>query len=115
MKLLLKKLPLNVPVAKATDDIHLILSRYTEEDGDTGAWGTYNRAMNHLFGQDCKKDGHFIQFKRGKYGLDAVVKYAEQFFKQPGFPIDLGVLKIKSLIEEANYYMCVSPKTIVAR
>ncbi|HEV7735973.1 MAG TPA: hypothetical protein VGO47_01190 [Chlamydiales bacterium] len=110
LKALLKKLPLCVPVAKPTDNISLVLAA-DSEDEDTGIWGTYNRTMDRLFGVDCKKDGRFVEFKCGKSGLDAVIKYAEGFFKKEGFPVELGLIKINALIEEAEYYMYVLSKS----
>jgi len=77
-------------------------------DKDTGPWGTYNKAMDRLFGKDCRVGERLTEFKRGPLGLDMVVDFSEYFFSLPNFEVDLAVLKINTLIEEAQFYMYVT-------
>jgi hypothetical protein len=104
LKSLLLRLPHSVPLRLPTDGIPALLSDVTL-DPYLGTWVTYNHPVDHIFGSDCKCEGHFLHFTRSLHGLDLVVKFAEHFFALEGFDTGLGGLKIEAIIAEAQHYM----------
>ena len=94
------KLPKTVPKAKKADRIHETMTNIVGE----GAWQTFNRRFDILFGEDCRDgSGRLIHVRRGIFGMDAVCKYLNEFIAlsdDGALPYDLVKVKLDRILRE---------------
>ncbi|KAM5534206.1 hypothetical protein V8D89_012113 [Ganoderma adspersum] len=94
------KLPKAVPKSKKSDRIYEMMTKIIGE----GAWQTFNRRFDILFGEDCwDGSGRLIHVQRGTFGMDAVCKYLSKFIAlsdDGALLYDLVKMKLDRILRE---------------
>ena len=94
------RLPKTVLKAKKSDRIYEVIANVTGE----GAWQTFNRRFDILFGEDCRdSSGRLVHMRRGTLGMDMVCKYLSEFTAlsdDGALPYDLVKVKLDRVLRE---------------
>ncbi|KAF8164249.1 hypothetical protein K438DRAFT_1984763 [Mycena galopus ATCC 62051] len=110
LKKLCPALPSSILVAAANDRIPTALKMGGQEGGDHG---TFIRHMDLLFGMTARnEDGRLINIRRGRWGIEHIVKYLESIdWRTSGIDLLLANVKMTQLRDELNFIIA-NPNTI---
>ncbi|KAJ7794448.1 hypothetical protein B0H14DRAFT_3496970 [Mycena olivaceomarginata] len=109
-KKLCPALPSSILAAAANDCIPTVLKMGGQEAGDHG---TFIRRMDLLFGMTTRnEDDRLINIRRGRWGIEHVVKYLESIgWRTSGIDLLLPNVKMTQLRDELNFIIA-NPNTI---
>lgn len=101
LKSLTKLLPNTIPVATKDDKIFQVFTNIPLTDNPEEQWPIFNRRMDAIFGHELRdSSGRLLHVKRGKLGIELVLKYFEDAESKGYLNWDLASIKLDRLVEE---------------